>query len=147
MLTISMADEMRSFKPSLRCRFAVAAACLNSLGSRGFSGFLTLLINAAICASLLSSAPVAAAGNVLRVLAWPGYADADVVKAFETRYNAKVEVTWVDSDEALWAQMHAQDTPPFAKSNRTSIFCIAIKPTTIRFASGFALTIVTCAFS
>ncbi|MFL6644031.1 MAG: PotD/PotF family extracellular solute-binding protein [Paraburkholderia fungorum] len=113
MLTISMADEMRSFKPSLRCRFAVAAACLNSLGSRGFSGFLTLLINAAICASLLSSAPVAAAGNVLRVLAWPGYADADVVKTFETRYNAKVEVTWVDSDEALWAQMHAQDTPPF----------------------------------
>ncbi|USU20636.1 ABC transporter substrate-binding protein [Paraburkholderia fungorum] len=113
MLTISMADEMRSFKPSLRCRFAVAAARLNSLGSRGFSGFLTLLINAAICASLLSSAPVAAAGNVLRVLAWPGYADADVVKTFETRYNAKVEVTWVDSDEALWAQMHAQDTPPF----------------------------------
>ncbi|WP_454807206.1 ABC transporter substrate-binding protein [Paraburkholderia fungorum] len=113
MLTISMADEMRCFKPSLRCRFAVAAARLNSLGSRGFSGFLTLLINAAICASLLSSAPVAAAGNVLRVLAWPGYADADVVKTFETRYNAKVEVTWVDSDEALWAQMHAQDTPPF----------------------------------
>ena len=113
MLTISMADEMRCFKPSLRCRFAVAAARLNSLGSRGFSGFLTLLINAAICASLLSSAPVAAAGNVLRVLAWPGYADADVVKTFETRYNAKVEVTWVDSDEALWAQMYAQDTPPF----------------------------------
>ena len=113
MLTISMADEMRCFKPSLRCRFAVAAARLNSLGSRGFSGFLTLLINAAICASLLSSAPVAAAGNVLRVLAWPGYADADVVKTFETRYNAKVEVTWVDSDEALRAQMHAQDTPPF----------------------------------
>lgn len=108
-----MADEMRCFKPSLRCRFAVAAARLNSLGSRGFSGFLTLLINAAICASLLSSAPVAAAGNVLRVLAWPGYADADVVKTFETRYNAKVEVTWVDSDEALWAQMHVQDTPPF----------------------------------
>ncbi|MDI7047908.1 hypothetical protein QMN58_30885, partial [Escherichia coli] len=75
-----MADEMRCFKPSLRCRFAVAAARLNSLGSRGCSGFLTLLINAAICASLLSSAPVAAAGNVLRVLAWPGYADADVVK-------------------------------------------------------------------
>lgn len=86
---------------------------MNALRGRGVSGFLALLINAAICASLLSSAPVAAAGNVLRVLAWPGYADADVVKTFETRYNAKVEVTWVDSDEALWAQMHAQDTPPF----------------------------------
>jgi putative spermidine/putrescine transport system substrate-binding protein len=113
MLTISMADEMRCFKPSLWCRIAVVAARVNALRGRGVSGFLTLLINAAICASLLSSAPVAAAGNVLRVLAWPGYADADVVKTFETRYNAKVEVTWVDSDEALWAQMHAQDTPPF----------------------------------
>nr|WP_245841113.1 extracellular solute-binding protein [Paraburkholderia ribeironis] len=51
--------------------------------------------------------------RVLRVLAWPGYADADVVKAFEQRYQAKVEVTLVDSDEALWAQMHASATPPF----------------------------------
>lgn len=108
-----MADEMRCFKPTLRRRIAVAAACVSSLRSRGFSGFLTLLINAALCCSLLSSAPVAAAGKVLRVLAWPGYADADVVKTFEARYNAKVEVTWVDSDEALWTQMHAQDTPPF----------------------------------
>ncbi|HZZ11923.1 MAG TPA: extracellular solute-binding protein [Paraburkholderia sp.] len=57
--------------------------------------------------------PVAAAGRVLRVLAWPGYADADVVKEFEARYKAKVEVTLVDSDEALWAQMHAQSSPPF----------------------------------
>jgi putative spermidine/putrescine transport system substrate-binding protein len=113
MRTISMADEMRCFKPTLRRRIAVAAACVSSLRSRGFSGFLTLLINAALCCSLLSSAPVAAAGKVLRVLAWPGYADADVVKTFEARYNAKVEVTWVDSDEALWTQMHAQDTPPF----------------------------------
>lgn len=54
-----------------------------------------------------------AADKVLRVLAWPGYADDDVVKTFETRYHAKVEVTLVDSDEALWAQMHAQGTPPF----------------------------------
>lgn len=47
------------------------------------------------------------------MLAWPGYADADVVKTFESRYDAKVEVTLVDSDEALWAQMHAQNTAPF----------------------------------
>ncbi|RKF46731.1 PotD/PotF family extracellular solute-binding protein [Paraburkholderia fungorum] len=113
MRTISMADEMRCFKPTLWRRIAGAAARVSSLRSRGFSGFLTLLINAALCCSLLSSAPVAAAGKVLRVLAWPGYADADVVKTFEARYNAKVEVTWVDSDEALWTQMHAQDTPPF----------------------------------
>lgn len=108
-----MADEMRCFKPTLWRRIAGAAARVSSLRSRGFSGFLTLLINAAVCVSLLSSAPVVAAGQVLRVLAWPGYADADVVKTFEARYNAKVEVTLVDSDEALWTQMHAQDTPPF----------------------------------
>ncbi|WP_372341988.1 ABC transporter substrate-binding protein [Paraburkholderia aspalathi] len=108
-----MADEMRCFKPSRRSRTAVAAARAKSLRGRAFSAFLTLLINAAFCCSLLSSAPVVAADNVLRVLAWPGYADADVVKTFESRYNAKVEVTLVDSDEALWAQMHAQGMPQF----------------------------------
>ncbi|MCX4141831.1 extracellular solute-binding protein [Paraburkholderia sp. SEWSISQ10-3 4] len=113
MHTISMADEMRCFKPSRRSRTAVAAARAKSLRGRAFSAFLTLLINAAFCCSLLSSAPVVAADNVLRVLAWPGYADADVVKTFESRYNAKVEVTLVDSDEALWAQMHAQGMPQF----------------------------------
>jgi putative spermidine/putrescine transport system substrate-binding protein len=113
MHTISMADEMLCFKPSLRRRIAVAAARANSLRCCGFSRFLTLLINAAFCCSLLLSAPAVAADKVLRVLAWPGYADADVVKTFEARYNAKVEVTLVDSDEALWAQMHAQGTPQF----------------------------------
>jgi putative spermidine/putrescine transport system substrate-binding protein len=62
---------------------------------------------------LCAAAPVKADDNVLRVLAWPGYADADVVKRFESRYKARVEVTLVDSDEALWAQMHAKGTPPF----------------------------------
>jgi putative spermidine/putrescine transport system substrate-binding protein len=35
------------------------------------------------------------------------------VKTFELRYDVKVEVTLVDSDEALWAQMHAKNAPPF----------------------------------
>ena len=47
------------------------------------------------------------------MLAWPGYADDDVVKTFESRYQVKVEVTLADSDEALWALMHSQDAPPF----------------------------------
>ena len=72
-----------------------------------------LLIIAVFCCGLLSAAPVAAGEKVLRVLAWPGYADADVVRNFEARYKARVEVTMVDSDEALWAQMHAKGTPPF----------------------------------
>ena len=50
---------------------------------------------------------------VLRVLAWPGYADDDWVNAFEKRYHAKVEITFVDSDEALWARMHSAAPAPF----------------------------------
>jgi putative spermidine/putrescine transport system substrate-binding protein len=60
-----------------------------------------------------SAIPAAAGENILRVLAWPGYADSDVVKDFEARYHAKVEVTLVDSDEALWDKMHAGGTPQF----------------------------------
>lgn len=51
--------------------------------------------------------------NLLRVLAWPGYADADVVKQFETRFHATVQVTFVDSDETLWEQMHRSSPPSF----------------------------------
>jgi putative spermidine/putrescine transport system substrate-binding protein len=74
---------------------------------------LPVLLAVFFCAGLGAVAPAVAAEKVLRVLAWPGYADPDVVKAFETRYDAKVEVTLVDSDEALWAQMHSRGTPPF----------------------------------
>ena len=74
---------------------------------------MTLLAGVFFGFGVGSAAPAEAAEKVLRVLAWPGYADADVVKAFEARYQAKVEVTLVDSDEALWAQMHAKDAPPF----------------------------------
>ncbi len=45
------------------------------------------------------------AGPVLRVLAWPGYADADVVKAFEQRHGARVEVTLVSTDDELWTRL------------------------------------------
>ena len=51
--------------------------------------------------------------TLLRVLAWPGYADDDWVKGFEKRFHAKVEVTFVDSDEALWTRMHSAVPPPF----------------------------------
>jgi putative spermidine/putrescine transport system substrate-binding protein len=47
----------------------------------------------------------AAAADVLRVLAWPGYADPDLVREFEQRTGAKVEVTLVDADEVLWQKI------------------------------------------
>ncbi|MXN77817.1 extracellular solute-binding protein [Burkholderia sp. 4701] len=59
------------------------------------------------------AAPESANENVLRVLAWPGYADSDVVSAFEMQFHARVEVTLVDSDEALWSRMHSASPPPY----------------------------------
>lgn len=47
------------------------------------------------------------AAGVLRVLAWPGYADAEVVRSFEKKSGAKVELTVVDSDESLWQKVSA----------------------------------------
>jgi len=70
-------------------------------------------VGAFLSFGLLSSASAEVAKKVLHVLAWPGYADADVVRNFELRYDVKVEVTLVDSDEALWAQLHARNAPRF----------------------------------
>ncbi len=56
---------------------------------------------AGLLAGLLFAAGAAAAGETLRVLAWPGYADDDVVRAFEKRFNVRVEVTLVSTDDAL----------------------------------------------
>ncbi|WNC92304.1 extracellular solute-binding protein [Paraburkholderia sp. FT54] len=107
------ADEKRLCKRFFYPRIATASAraCASFRSVR--PGFLAFLIAAVICVGLFSAAPVKADEKILRVLAWPGYADADVVKNFEARYKAKVEVTLVDSDEALWAQMHAKGAPPF----------------------------------
>jgi len=41
------------------------------------------------------------AQDVLRILTWPGYADKDLVRVFEERNNAIVEVTYVGTDEEL----------------------------------------------
>lgn len=54
---------------------------------------------------VLASAQVTAAEQTLRVLTWPGYADADLVSVFEKRFKVKVEVTLVGSDEVLRSKM------------------------------------------
>lgn len=59
-----------------------------------------------ILALAATGAPVtAAATTVLRVLAWPGYADPDVVKSFEHKNGVKVELTYVDTDVVLWQKL------------------------------------------
>lgn len=47
----------------------------------------------------------AQAATVLRVLAWPGYADADFVAVFEKRHGVRVEITTVASDDVLRAKL------------------------------------------
>lgn len=60
-----------------------------------------------LLALLLPHASAAQTQESLRVLAWPGYADPDVVRAFEKRYGVHVEVTTVDSDDVLWERLRA----------------------------------------
>jgi putative spermidine/putrescine transport system substrate-binding protein len=65
----------------------------------------------------LAVAGLAQAQGTLRVLAWPGYADADLVRLFEQRSGAKVEVTFIDTDDVLWQKLshhQAEDFDVFA---------------------------------
>ncbi len=59
-------------------------------------------------AALLLGSALAQAAPVLRVLAWPGYADADIVKRFEEQHKVKVQVSIVSSDESLWERVNAR---------------------------------------
>ncbi len=55
--------------------------------------------------SLLFLTPAKAAEQPLRVLAWPGYADPDIIKTFEQRTGTKVEITFVGTDLELWTKV------------------------------------------
>ncbi len=55
----------------------------------------------------------ALAHDTLRVLAWPGYADRDIVRTFEQHFDVSVQVTIVDSDEDLWARVNARQGGPY----------------------------------
>lgn len=76
-----------------------------------------LRLGMALCLPLLTSLPHMARADsdtpVLRVLAWPGYAEPEVVKEFEARTRARVELTIVDTDEVLWQKVTAPSGPAF----------------------------------
>lgn len=61
---------------------------------------LLALVGWAALSSVAQAAPA-----VLRVLAWPGYADPDLVAAFEKRHGVRVEVTVVGSDDLLRSKL------------------------------------------
>lgn len=60
--------------------------------------YVTLLL------SLLLT-PAVAAMQQLKVLAWDGYADADLIREFEQRHKVKVVLTLVYSDDELWSKV------------------------------------------
>ena len=64
---------------------------------RYYLPFLSLLL------MLLS--PSASAIQQLKVLAWDGYADADLVREFEQQHQVKVAVTLIYSDDELWSKI------------------------------------------
>lgn len=74
-------------------------------------GIVALLLAMGLSALL---APWSAqAATVLRVLAWPGYADPEFVAVFEKRHGVKVEVTTVASDDVLRAKLASAQGPGF----------------------------------
>lgn len=60
---------------------------------------------------------VAQSAEPFRILAWPGYADPDIVQTFEKRHGIRAEVTYIDSDLDLWKKIshnRAKDYDVFA---------------------------------
>lgn len=64
-----------------------------------------MIRTAACLLALLMFSAAVAAREQLRVVAWDGYADPEVVAEFERRNGVEVVVTIVDSDDVLWAKM------------------------------------------
>ena len=55
----------------------------------------------------------AAAAPALRVLAWPGYAEPEVVREFEAKTGVHVELTVIDTDESMWQKLNANGGADF----------------------------------
>lgn len=68
---------------------------------------VVLLFFGALCAL------AAHATETLRVLTWPGYADADLVQTFEKQFDVRVDVTLVGSDEVLAQKLGANQGGDF----------------------------------
>ena len=79
-------------------------ACRGALAGRALRRWCTSLPVLLVALAGLVLLPAASqAATVLRVLAWPGYADPDFVEVFEKRHGVKVEITTVASDDVLRA--------------------------------------------
>ena len=69
---------------------------------------------ALLCALFcLPGLTLAANDKLLRVLAWPGYADPEAVASFEQKTGARVQLTQIDSDDVLWQRVSANGGADF----------------------------------
>lgn len=77
---------------------------------------IELLKHAMALLLLAMAVPAWAAYPVLRVLAWPGYVEPEVIQSFEQRYRVRVELTLITSDVVLWQKVdgHNADYDVFA---------------------------------
>ena len=71
--------------------------------------FICALVFSVFC---LASAELAAREK-LRVIAWDGYADSEVVAAFENRFKVDVDVIQVNSDDDLWEKINRNNATDF----------------------------------
>lgn len=63
-----------------------------------------LMLPAAMLLAMLAI-PACAAQPVLRVLAWPGYAEPELIQSFEQKHRVHVELTVVTTDASLWEKI------------------------------------------
>lgn len=66
------------------------------------------LIDAFLTLALTLAAAAATAAAPLRVLAWPGYVEPEVIAEFRARHGVEVELTVVDNDDELLARMRTR---------------------------------------
>lgn len=71
------------------------------------------LLSICLLAASLAILPSALAQDVLRILAWPGYADPDIVAEFGRRFKVRVEVSYVVSDAALFEKIRSDNGADF----------------------------------
>ncbi len=62
---------------------------------------------------LIACSSIVYGQETLHILTWPGYADADLVKSFEKRYQVKVEVTFIETDDVMWNRLTAEKNVNF----------------------------------
>jgi putative spermidine/putrescine transport system substrate-binding protein len=70
------------------------------------AGFIIKHLRWALVLLGLLLSPASQAKDSLRILAWEGYADPDIVAAFEQRYHADLDITFVKSDDDLWDKLN-----------------------------------------